>query len=230
MTSEPALQPATDWSSATALDQASSCIQHQNSSRASASRHMPRVLIPPDRQEAHLGVGDAVGVRVGSGVTAGVGVSVGAGVGVEVGARDGVDVGAGLGVEVGAIVGVSVGAKDLGVPVGAGAGMEVGAPEGVGIGTGLGRKVGAVVGVSVGEGVGLDVGAWEGVEVGAGVGLHAQKACSVLPVTCSHHAASCSPDGRQSRRDCAPVSAQFQHAPGVGVNSSVLSVSCVGRP
>jgi hypothetical protein len=189
VTSKPALQPATDWSSATALDQASSCIQHQNSSRASASRHMPRLLIPPDRQGAHLGVGDAVGVRVGSGVAAGVGISVGAGVGVEVGARDG-----------------------------------------VGIGTGLGLKVGAVVGVSVCKGVGVEVGAGKGVDVGAAVGLHAQTACLVMPVTCAHHTASCSADGRQSRRDCGPVSAQFQHDPGAGVISSVLSVSCVGRP
>jgi hypothetical protein len=45
--------------------------------------------------------------------------------------------------------------------------------------------VGAGVGVSVGEGVGLDVGAGVGVSVGAGVGLHAQTACSMLPLPCA---------------------------------------------
>jgi hypothetical protein len=38
--------------------------------------------------------------------------------------------------------------------------------------------VGAGVGVSVGEGVGVDVGAG----VGVSVGLHAQTACSMLPL------------------------------------------------
>ena len=108
------------------------------------------------------------------------------------------------------------------VDVGGGVGVDVGGAVGVAVGAGLGVDVGAAVGDSVGAGV--------GVEVGAGVGLHAQTACSVMPVTCAHHTASCSAYGRQSRRDCGPVSAQLQHTPGVGVNSSVLSVPCVGRP
>ncbi len=36
--------------------------------------------------------------------------------------------------------------------------------------------------MSVGEGVGVDVGAGVSVSVGAGVGLHAQAACSMLPL------------------------------------------------
>ena len=43
--------------------------------------------------------------------------------------------------------------------------------------------VGAVVGEGEGVDVGAGVGAGVGVDVGAGVGLHAQKACSMLPVT-----------------------------------------------
>ena len=81
--------------------------------------------------------------------------------------------------------------------------------------------VGAGVGVSVGEGVGVDVGAGVGVDVGAGVGLHAQTACSMLPLTCAHHSASRSADRPQSARGCAPVSVPSQRGPGAGVNSSV---------
>ena len=52
--------------------------------------------------------------------------------------------------------------------------VDVGAGVGVSVGDGVGVDVGAGVGVSVGEGVGVDV--------GAGVGLHAQPACSMLPL------------------------------------------------
>jgi hypothetical protein len=132
-------------------------------------------------------------------------------------------------VRVGGGVGVDVGGG-VGVDVGGGVGFAVGAALAADVGAAVGDSVGAGVGMGVGAGVGVDVGTSLGVEVGAGVGLHAQTACSMMPVTCAHHAASCSADGRQSRRDCGPVSAQFQHAPGVRVISSVLSVSCVGRP
>ncbi len=116
----------------------------------------------------------------------------------------------------------------VGVSVGAGVGVEVGARDGVGIGTGLGLKVGAVVGDSVCKGEGVEVGAGEGVDVGAGVGLHAQTACAMMPITCALHAVvaaqmAVSPAAtvdRYRRRSSTP--------PGVGVNSSVLSVSCVG--
>jgi hypothetical protein len=76
---------------------------------------------------------------------------------------------------------------------------------------------GAVLGASVGKGVRVDRGAGGGDGVGFSVGLNANNKTPHVPL-------------RQSRRDCGPVSAQFQYAPGVGVNSSVLSVSCVGRP
>ena len=82
--------------------------------------------------------------------------------------------------------------------------------------------VGAGVGVSVGEGVGVDVGAGVGVSVGEGVGLHAHTPCSMLPLHgAPHHSASRSADRPQSRRRCAPVSAQPQRGPGADVNSSV---------
>ena len=61
--------------------------------------------------------------------------------------------------------------------------VNVGAGVGVSVGDGVGVDVGAGVGVSVGDGVGVDVGAGVGVSVGASVGLHAQGACSMLPLT-----------------------------------------------
>ena len=97
--------------------------------------------------------------------------------------------------------------------------VDVGGGVGVAVGAGLGVEVGAAVGDSVGAGVGM--------EVGVGVGLHAQTACSVMPVTCAHHAASCSADGRQSRRDCGPVSALLQHAP--RRRREQLSAQCIMR-
>ena len=62
--------------------------------------------------------------------------------------------------------------------------------------------VGAGVGVSVGEGVGLDVGAGVGVSVGTGVGLHAQAACSMLPLHVR-------PPFRQPQRTSASVAARM---------------------
>ena len=50
------------------------------------------------------------------------------------------------------------------------------------VGAGVGVSVGEGVGVDVGSGVGVDVGAGVGVDVGKGVGLHAQTACSMLPL------------------------------------------------
>ena len=55
----------------------------------------------------------------------------------------------------------------------------------VDVGAGVGVSVGEGVGVDVGAGVGVSVGAGVGVDVGAGVGLHAQTACSMLPLTCT---------------------------------------------
>ena len=72
----------------------------------------------------------------------------------------------------------------------------------------------------------VELGAGVGVGVGAGVGLHAQTACSMLPLTCADHSASRSADRPQSRRGCGPVSAHCQRGLSADVNSSVTL--CLG--
>ena len=79
--------------------------------------------------------------------------------------------------------------------------IDIGAGVGVSVGEGVGLDVGAGVGAAVGAGVGLDVGAGVGVSVGAGVGLHAQTACSMLPLT--------RPPFRWSQRRSASVPARM---------------------
>jgi hypothetical protein len=76
-----------------------------------------------------------------------------------------------------------------------------------------GLAVGAGVGVGVGEGVGVDVGAGVGVSVGAGVGLHAQTACSMLPL--------------HVRPTIPPVPAQIGLSPGADVDRYRRSPSAV---
>ena len=76
-------------------------------------------------------------------------------------------------------------------------------------------------------GVGAKLGMGDGLqELGTGVGLHAQKACSMLPLTCAHHSASRSADRPQSRRGCGPVSAQPQRGPPAQMSSSSVTL-CV---
>ena len=72
----------------------------------------------------------------------------------------------------------------------------------VDVGAGVGVSVGEGVGVDVGAGVGVSGGAGVGVDVGAGVGLHAQTACSMVPLTCA-------PPFRQSQRTSASVPARM---------------------
>ena len=74
----------------------------------------------------------------------------------------------------------------------------------VDVGAGVGVDVGAGVGVDVGAGVGVDVGAGVGVDVGPGVGLHAQTACSMLPLNV--------------RPTIPPVAAHIGLSPGAGVH------------
>ena len=67
--------------------------------------------------------------------------------------------------------------------------------------------------VDVGAGVGVDVGPGVGVEVGEGVGLHAQAACSMLPL--------------YERPTIPPVAAQIGLSPGAHVDRYRRSPSAV---
>jgi hypothetical protein len=82
--------------------------------------------------------------------------------------------------------------------------------------------VGAGLGVEVGTRVGVAVGAGEGVEVGAGEGLHAQTTCFYVGRSRARSIPLVAiADGRQSRRECGPASAQSQLGPGADVYSTV---------
>ena len=83
----------------------------------------------------------------------------------------------------------------------------------VDVGAGVGVSVGEGVGVDVGAGVGVSVGAGVGVDVGAGVGLHAQTACSMVPLNV--------------RPTIPPVAAHIGLSPGADVDQYRRSPSVV---